>query len=285
MALTTTTANGLLRPESVNQLVVRPVSQMSVAYQICQPVVINTNEHRFPIWTRDPQAAWVAERQEIPIDDPITTELVVSPKTCAGLTVISRQLASDSLNPGAQEQVGQSIARDISRTVDRALFATTTPPEGPAGLGTLAGVSEVELDDVDDLKNLDPFVDAISLANQEGAAITHWVANPALARRLAKLKVQDGSNQPLLQPDPTLPTRRQVFGIPLLESPELNNDTIWGVPWSVSHLVQHEDVVLEYDKSAFITSLSIAIVSALRVAFGFPHPKAVVKITVPDWAS
>src|SRR3712207_7430542 len=39
-----------------------------------------------------------------------------------------------------------------------------------------------------------------------------------------------GSGKPLLQPDPTQPTRRVIFGVPLLTSPEAPVGTIWGLP-------------------------------------------------------
>ncbi len=66
----------------------------------------------------DPTASWVAEGAGIVPCDPTLSELVVTPAKVAGLTIISRELADDS-NPAAAQVVGQGLARDIARRVDK----------------------------------------------------------------------------------------------------------------------------------------------------------------------
>lgn len=281
MALLTSTGAGILKPEDVAELVVRPVQQMSVLYQACQTVVIGSHDYRFPILAEDPSAAWVLEGQEIPVDDPVVTELVVTPAKVAGLTVISRELANDGLeNASAAEVVGRAIARDIAKAVDRAAFAPAATPvtNAPAPLAALAGVSVVDV--TPPLGNSDAFAEGQSLAEQAGAVLTSWIASPANALALAKLKEDPTSNRLLLEPDPTLPSRRMIHGVPLLVSPALDDSIIWGLARDFSYVVQHDRAALDIDSSPFFTSDRIAIRGTLRLAWGFPHPAAVVKITV-----
>ena len=215
MALYTSGAAGILSNEEIGELVVRPVTRLSVAYQVSQVAVIGSHDFRIPLLTDDPSAAFTAEGAEIAVDDTTISELIVTPKKVAGLSVISKELATDSLNESAADVVGQALARDTARAVDAAFFGTTTP-NGPSGLGALAGVSTV---DVGSLTDLDWAAEAMSMAESQGAAIIYFVAAPSTVLALAQLKREAGSNEPLLQPDPTLPGRRQVFGAPLLSSP------------------------------------------------------------------
>ena len=69
---------------------------------------------------------------------------------------------------------------------------------------------------------VDPFSEAISPIEQTGSRRTAFAADAATVLALSKLKKVTGSiesNEPLLQPDPTLPTRRQILGVPLWSFP------------------------------------------------------------------
>lgn len=286
MPLYTSGAAGLLTPEEVSDLVVRPVSRLSVAYQVSQVAVIGSHDLRIPLLTADPSASFVAEGAEIPADDAEISELIVTPKKVAALSVISKELATDSLNGSAAEVVGRRLANDTARAIDAAYFGNTTA-NGPSGLGSLSGVSEV---DAGTLVNLDPFAEGQSMAETVGAVIIYWVASPNTVLALAQLKRETGSNEPLLQPDPTLPGRRTVFGAPLLTSPAVDDNTVFGIPASyvpadpddtsgrLSYVVQAQDASLDVDGSVFFTSDRVAVRTTVRVSFGFPHEAAIVRI-------
>ncbi|MGK2880433.1 MAG: phage major capsid protein [Mycobacterium sp.] len=287
MSLLTSGAAGILSPEEIGDLVVRPVSRLSIAYQVSQVAVIGSHDFRIPILNADPSASFVAEGAEIPADDAEISELIVTPKKVAALSVISSELATDSINGSAQDVVGQALARDTARAVDAAFFGTTTP-NGPSGLGALTGVSEV---DAGTITTLDAFAEGMSYAETVGAVIIYWVASPSTVLTLAKLKREAGSNLPLLQPDPTKPGRRQVFGAPLLSSPAVDDHTIFGIPASyatapddedqsgrLSWVVQAQDPTLDVSGEQFFTSDRVAIRTTLRVAFAWAHPAAVVRI-------
>src|SRR4051794_34906343 len=132
------TANGavILTPAQVAELLVQPVSQESVAAQVATVVQTESSAYRIPLVTADPQASWVAEGAEIAPSDAVLSEVEVTPRKVAGLTIVTRELAEDS-SPEAAATVGAGLARDIARRVDQAFFGNLASP-APAGLGSLA---------------------------------------------------------------------------------------------------------------------------------------------------
>lgn len=165
MTLLTTNSGGILRPEDVGDLIVRPVSQASRAFLVSTVVHTESKDYRLPIVAADPSAAWVPEGGEIPITDADVDELIVTPKKVAGLTVVSRELAEDS-SPEATQTVGDGLARDIAKKIDAAFFGDTTT-NGPSGLRALAGVTMV--DATGPVVDLDVFAEAIAEAENVGA--------------------------------------------------------------------------------------------------------------------
>ncbi|MFA7511859.1 MAG: phage major capsid protein [Mycolicibacterium vanbaalenii] len=276
MSLLTTNAGGILRPEEVGALIVQPVAKASVAMQVGTIVETNSKDFRIPIVTDDVSASWTAEGADITATDAEVDELLVTPKKIAALSKVSRELAADS-SPAAQNVVGQSIARDIARRVDSAFFGDTVA-NGPDGISSL---NDIQFVDADTITNVDPFSEAISKAENEGAQITAFIANAATVLALSKLKkLTTGSNEPLLQPDPTLPTRRQILGVPLYSVPNtvVPANTVWAVDISRVFVVVRQDVELSVDESFYFGSDSLAVRAVMRVAFGFPHERAVIKI-------
>jgi HK97 family phage major capsid protein len=280
MTLTTGTAGPLLTPEQVEDLLVLPVLAASVALNplVSTVVRLTGSTYRIPKVTADPSAAWVAEGAEIPTSDLTTNELVVTPSKVAGLSVITSELAEDS-SPEASTEVGAGLARDIARKVDAAFFGGVAA-NTPSGLASLT----VGSGNVQDIAagtaptNLDAFAQAQMLAGNVGAELTSFVANPATALILANLKDQTGSGRPLLQADPTKPTRRMIFGVPVLTSPEAPVGTIWGMSAARVTTVVRRDAEVKADRSVFFTSDRVAVRATCRIGFGFPHTAALIRI-------
>ena len=223
---TTSTAASLLRPEQVNELIVQPLTLASVAMQASTVAQTESTEYRIPVLTGDPDASWVPEAAEIPVDDATFDEVVVTPKKVAALSVLSNELIEDS-SPEASAVIGQRLVQSLVRKVDASWFAAATA-NGPAGLGsitpseTYAGAAYA---------NIDAFLEAITAAEAEGAQVNSFVTHPNTALALAKLKKATGSNEPLLQRDVTVPGGRVVAGVPLLVSPDADGDgSVWGIP-------------------------------------------------------
>ncbi|MBO1766785.1 phage major capsid protein [Allobranchiibius sp. GilTou38] len=109
-------------------------------------------------------------------------------------------------------------------------------------------------------------------------------ANPVDALVLAKLK-QYGTaqaNAPLLQPDPAQPGVRMISGVPLRVSAGVTPGTIWGVPGDRAHIIVRTDATVTADSSVFFTSDRVAVRGTMRCGFSFPHPAAIVKMSLTE---
>lgn len=278
----------ILRPEQVSQLVVQPLIARSVALQIASVITVGNNVLRVPIVNSDPVADWTPEGAEIAVSDSALSELSIRPKKLAALSVVSSELANDS-SPAALQVVGDGLVRDLARKVDGAMFGLPASPEAPAGLATLADVSEVvvgttavtaALPTVDGAspEAMDWAIIAQSKAEALNTRITAFVTSPGRAAWLEFQKESEISHRGLLQPDPTSPTGRVVNGVPLYTSPAVDDDTVWGLPTNHVIAAMRQDTTVEADRSAFFSSDRVALRAIMRLAFGFSYPEAVVKI-------
>ncbi len=111
-----------------------------------------------------------------------------------------------------------------------------------------------------------------------GANVAGWLAHPDDALALSLLRTATGSNETLLQADPTQPARRVLQGRPLLVSPNVAVGDVYGIPEDRCVLVVREDADVVADASPFFTSDRTAVRATMRVGFGFPHQAAVVRI-------
>lgn len=267
-------------PDGYSSIIIQPLDAQNVA--IKASTLIPTDKHRvhIPKLLTDPTASWVAEGAEIDVSGATVDDLVVTPTKTAGVVIITKE-ASEDTTPAAAELLGQRLAQAVSKNIDTAFFGTKgSDPVRPAGLEDLAGVTNVPAGTA--WKDLDPFTDAQAAVEGLGLGISNFVANPADAKALAKLRVQAGSNLPLLGTDPTQPTRRQINGVPLLVSPAVTAGTIWGIPTERAYVVRRSDVELTKDASVYFTTDRIAIRATLRIGFAFPQPAAIAKIKLGE---
>lgn len=280
MTLKTEHGNRAFLPEAVHDLVVQPVSQASIAMLVANTVSVDesANGYRVPVVAADPSVEWVAEGDEITPSTPTLAEVYAPFSKLAGLTIVSKEMAEDT-SPAAAEFVGNGLARDLARKIDAAYFGSKgTDPVRPAGLEDLAGVNAITAGA--SWTNVDPFAEAVYAAEAAGATLAAFVANPADALLMAKVKKATGSNEPLLGNDPSEPTRRVVQGVPLFVSPGVTAGTIWGIPKGRTVVALRRDPKLEIDHSVFFTSDRVAIKATLRAAILFPHAGAVQKVTL-----
>lgn len=276
---TTTDVRGILPPE-YGPLIWEPVAAAAVALDPAVSTVIHTASHDFhiPRVTDDAGASWLVEGAEITPDDPSMDELVVTPAKVGGLAVVSTELANDS-SPAAQTIVGESIARSIAVQIDRAMFSTLPAP-APDGLEDVTGTGAVPVTDYD---NLDGFAKAIATVEQAGGTVTSFVTDPATALSLATLKVETGSNAPLLGVDAANGTQRQALGVPVKVSPYVTAGTVWALDASAVFVVVREEVKLVISSDAYFSSDRVGIRATMRVGYGFPTPARIagIKDTTP----
>lgn len=279
--MTTTGSPTAWLPEAKGNLIIQPLGTESVAIQAIEGgatiAPAQTNSYRVPIVTSDPAVGWVAEGEEIDESQMGQDEDHDVFHKVAGLSVITKELANDS-NPQVAEQVGLGLARSIAKEIDKAFFggrgASNTKP--PRGLEDLTGVSAISVGKWEDL---DPFNAALMQAAGVGATLGAWVANPTDALALTQLRKAGGSNEPLLQPDPTQPARHLISGVPLLISPAVNAGTVWGIPTAKrAEIVIREDVTVETDSSVYFTSDKVVVKATARITTMYPHTAAIQKI-------
>jgi hypothetical protein len=109
----------------------------------------------------------------------------------------------------------------IARKIDQMWFAASTP-KGPDGLASLIGAGARPWTPVAHSTPSTRSRRPSAPIEQTGSRRTAFAADAATVLALSKLKKVTGSiesNEPLLQPDPTLPTRRQILGVPLWSFP------------------------------------------------------------------
>jgi HK97 family phage major capsid protein len=231
---------------------------------------------------------WVAEGQPLTEEDPGISELVVTPKKLTALVSISREMASDAINPGAAAIVGQGVVTQIQRQIDSSYFGSNVGhPNQPAGLEDLVGYQSVTIGG--QFEDLTWAVQAETLLNQVGAIATAFVASANTVSILARLKEFQPtatviSNETLLQADPTQRTKYQINGTPLYWTLEsvIPDGTIWARCATGANpkafVVQRQDVELITSPWPFFTNDCLALRATLRYAYAWPHPQAVVKI-------
>lgn len=275
---TSTSGASGITPDDYASLLIEPVERESIALdkRVSQRFNTSAVTTHLPVLRADVQAAFLAEGAEISPSDPGLDDVEVTPKKVAGLTIISTEMAESS-DPGAATLVGDSLGRSIASKIDQALFAGLASP-APAGLSTLTGMSAVDAGA--DWANLDFASEALVTAEEHGATLTSFVANPATALKLLQLKDEANSNRPLLGVDPTTPTVRTIQGIPLVISQFVPDDVVYGMPADRVISVIARDVRVDVDPSAFFTSDRIGVRGTMRVAFGFPSPVSIQKITL-----
>ena len=134
--------------------------------------------------------------------------------------------------------------------------------------------------DAGSIADLDWAAEALSKAETVGSVITSFVASPATVLTISTLKTETASIEPLLGPDASSPTKRSLFGVPLYSSAAVNDSTVWAIPMAKTFVVMRMPATVVSDSSAFFSSDRTAVRAVTRIAFGFPHEQAIVKIGV-----
>lgn len=277
----TTDPNGqaILAPEQVESLLIRPLIDQSITAQVATVTQTDAPSVRFPVWVSDPQVTWTEEGEEINQSEPDLDEINVHFTKTAGMFVCSRELFDDA-NPEAINEIGNGLVRQMSNSIDAAMFAPTALP-APAQPG-LASTTPTEIEGA--LDSLDGFFEAQSIAEGEGMTVGTFVTNPATALNLATLKESAGSNRGLLQPDATAPGVRTIGGTPLLVSKHVAPGVVWSIPREAVRLVIRKDAEVVTSDQAYFSSDRIAIRGTMRVGLAHLAPTAVTKITMTGGA-
>jgi HK97 family phage major capsid protein len=144
----------------------------------------------------------------------------------------------------------------------------------------LLSVATTAADAGDVWANLDAFEFAKSNAEQHNTVVDSWLCNPSTALKLATLKESAvaGSNRALLAPDPSAPASRVISGIPVVTSPAIGNDIVYGVPRDRVVIALRQGTTVEPDRSVYFTSDRTAVKAIVRVSWAFTDPASITKI-------
>lgn len=282
MAFLSDAASGILTPEEVGELIVRPIQDESVAMRVATVVQTSSPTFRIPVVDTDAAAAWVPEGEDIDLTQPTVTEEVVTPLKVAALVKVSTELAEDS-SPEATAVVQASLARSVARKIDAAFFGNTVT-NGPSGLQSLSDTQLVTAGST--FTNLDWATEAKTRLRKVGSTATAFVANADTVASIETLKVEADSNQPLLAStvgDATKAAADTVLGVPLVavaDGTNLPDDLIWALDNRKVFVVLRRDVTLDVSRDFFFGSDSLAVRVTCRIGFGFPHEDAIVKVGV-----
>lgn len=289
--MTTTGQPQAYLDSAVGNLIIRPLQAKSVALQAATMVNINeaANTFRVPVVSQDPSVAWVGEGETIP-DSSARLEEDSSPfYKLAGLTNVSSELIEDS-SPAVAEVVTKGLARSLALALDKAFFtARGSNTKAPRGLGDFNGVHTIAAGAK--LTSLDPFVEAVYAASEAGGAVLNsFVANPADALSLAKIKERADSQRALLEPDPTKATptteaglvvpAASIAGVPLYTTPACPKGAIWGIPKDAVVVAIRKGAEITKSDQVFFTSDITCVRALIRVTTVCGHAQAISKITI-----
>ncbi|MGI8310348.1 phage major capsid protein [Saccharopolyspora hattusasensis] len=218
--LTTTPPTGpALTPPDRAALVLLPLERTSLALRTATVIKTGRSRVSVPRLSEDVPSVWTAEGEEMTRGDPTVDELVLTPAKVAGLTVLSRELATDS-DPAAAEMTGESLARSLRRTLDTAYL--TDPGTGIPSVGVLTtpGIQTWAMTALSNLDVISDAVNAILAADGTPDVIT---LSPAMWGRVWKVKASTDSAVPVLgspagasvQPGTTTPPGQSATGAAL----------------------------------------------------------------------
>ncbi len=120
-----------------------------------------------------------------------------------------------------------------------------------------------------------------SNAEQHNTVVDSWLCNPSTALKLATLKQfgTAGSNVALLASDPTAPASRVISGIPVVTSPTIGADIVYGIPRDDRVVIAlRSGTTAEADRSVMFTSDRTAVRAIIRVSWAFTDPASITKI-------
>ncbi|UEL35034.1 phage major capsid protein [Rhodococcus sp. C1] len=257
-------------PEDYGKSIDLVVDAESIAFLVA--TVTNTDKHtiRFPILVDDAATGWVAEKATIPLTDPETGELVVTPTKVAGRVELSNESVMDS-DPEVLDETAKGLGRSLAKRIDSAFFGDAIT-HGPSGLLSL---TDAQVVDAGAFTNLDPFHDAKLEAFNNNAELTQFVLAPDVANTLAKVKTASGSNAGLLE---TVDDGVRLAGVPVYVSRAVTPGNAWGLDKKQIRTVRRLGTTIVADGSASFESDATQLRATSRVGFGFANPAGIVRL-------
>lgn len=242
-----TTAGVRLDPEQAAE-VWSGVNDVSAVLQLAQRVDLPGAGVSVDIITGDPEAEWVSETNEKPVDRPTIGSKLMTPYTAAVIVPFSNQFRRDKAR--LYQEIVRKLPQALGRKLDSTVFGGTAPG---SNFDTLTGAAAVGIAG-NTYKGLIAADQAVAAG---GGALNGWALSPQ-ARGLL-LGAVDNQGRPLfinnIQTDGAVPA---LLGAPVYQTKAVYkagtpNQLGYAGDWTSAHVGIVEDISLSISDQATIT--------------------------------
>jgi HK97 family phage major capsid protein len=258
------------------------------------PVIIDiTGAHsvKVPLVNSSVSVGTVAEATTITPSDPGLSNITLTPKKLAALTIVDREAIEDS-NPALLAVVENSLTRDFAVALDAQLVAGDGTGQNLTGLTGLAGTTSGaatgtnggSLSATAGFGYLADTLGAYEAANADPDKAA-WLMH---SRTWASIrKISDAQSRPILAADPTQALRPTLFGKPVYISNSIPTAQTVGTSSDCSTLILADfsqiviaaarQLELVMSTDAYFATDQVGLRITGRYDIGSPQPAAIVK--------
>jgi HK97 family phage major capsid protein len=210
-------AGGLLPPEISSEIWSNAV-QASVVMQASRQISLPGGGLTIPIITGDPEADWVAETDEKPVDDSTLTSKSMTPYKVAVIETFSNEFRRDL--PALYAELASRLPYAIGRKFDQTVLFGPAPG---TGFDVLTSAPSIALDGT-----LEPFNKALTDVAVANGNLSHWLVSPVAEGSLRSVK--DGQGNYAFLPNPSSSNGQigSVYGRPVLSSTAVSSSDVVG---------------------------------------------------------
>ena len=213
------TTDGVYLPPAVSSEIWADAQEQSIVMQLARQITLPASGMTIPIITGDPEAQWVAETDEKPVDRGTLDNRTLTPYKVAVIEPFSMEFRRDL--PALYGALRGRLANAIARRFDEAVLFGPSPG---TGFDNLSDAPTVDLVNDDDETMYDGLVNAISAVGEAGGELSSWVFN-GLGEGLA-LRAKDNNGRPLFIQDLQREGNRigRFLGRPAYQSKHVRRD-------------------------------------------------------------
>lgn len=184
------TTQGVMLPPAVSSEIWQDAQESSIVMQLARQINLPASGMSIPIITGDPEADWVAETDEKPVDRGTLDNRTLTPYKLAVIEPFSMEFRRDL--PALYGALRGRLANAIARKFDEAVLFGPSPG---TGFDNLSDAPVVDLVNAGDETMYDGLVEAITAVGDAGGDLSAWVFNGG-GEGLA-LSAKDGMGRPL----------------------------------------------------------------------------------------
>ena len=242
----------------------------------------------YPVLSADAVPAWYAEAAAISPSDPTFGTLTATPRKLAHLVQFSNEVLDDS-DPSIATVLNDHLLRVLALKLDAGLLEGSGSAPEVTGLKNISGKQTLNSATNGQQPTLDNIADAIALLEAVNVPIDRMrlVVHPRNVSTLRKAKASTAGS--FLWGEPTAVSPRNIFGVPVVTSPQLATSETLGTSGAATNsaylfdtdsvvYVQRSPIEIELDRSRLFNS-DQSVRAKLRGDLISPTPSDIVRIT------